>query len=131
MGASIYLQKYSTKQGKQQLLLKCRSKGLSFSRNLGISANAEDWDSKILRIKNAAPSISSRLDKIKNNMYDSFELYENHSITWEELCRLLSSDNVSQDVLTFVKEVFSLNRTKSNYSVLYQLYQCSEAYTRL
>ena len=70
-------------------------------------------------------------NKIKNNMYDSFELYENHSITWEELCRLLSSDNVSQDVLTFVKEVFSLNRTKSNYSVLYQLYQCSEAYTRL
>lgn len=113
MGASIYLQKYSNRHGKQQLVLKCRSKGLSFSRNLGISAKAEDWDSKILRIKNAPPSISSRLDKIKNNMYDSFEMYENQTITWEELCRLLSSDNVSQDVLTFVKEVFSLNRTKA------------------
>ena len=111
MAVSIYLQNYANKSGKHQLVLKCRHKSLSFSRNLGISATKEAWDSKTLRIKNALPSISSRLDKIKNNMYDSFEFYEADAITWEELCRLLSSDNVSDDVLTFVKDVFSLNRT--------------------
>ena len=113
MAVSIYLQKYSNKSGKHQLVLKCRYKGLSFSRNIGISATKDSWDGKTLRIKNAIPSISSRLDKIKNNMYDSFELFEAQAITWEELCRKLSSDNVAQDVLGFITDVFSLNRTKA------------------
>ena len=113
MGVGIYLKNYVDNSGKQALQLKCRHRGMSFVKSIGISASSKDWDSKAYRIKGAIPSVAEKLSKIRDNMYHSWELYEAGVYTWEELTRRLGSGNLNEDVLTFIQDVFSISRTKA------------------
>jgi hypothetical protein len=113
MAVGIYLKNYTDTNGKQALQLKCRTKGLSFTKSIGINVDPKDWDSKNLRIKNAIPATADKLSKIRDNMFHSWELYEAGVYTFEEMTRRLSSGNTSEDVLTFIADVFSINRTKA------------------
>lgn len=113
MGVAIYLKNYKNTSGRQMLQLKCRTKGMSFTKNLGITVHPKDWDSKTLRIKNAIPAVSDKLSKIRDNMFHSWELYEAGVFTFDELTRRLTSGNTGEDVLSFIEDIFSVNRTSA------------------
>jgi len=114
MAVGIYLKSHINKDGRRALEIKARHKGLAFRKGLGISVHPSKWDSRSYRIKGAIPSVAEKLSKVKDNMYHSWELYEAGVFTWQELTRRLDSgNNDSEDVLTFVRDVFSQSRTNA------------------
>ena len=113
MGVGLYLKNYTDKSGKQAIQLKAKHKGLRYVKSIGISAKPSDWDNRAYRIKGAIPAISDKLSKVRENMYASWELYEAGVYTWEELTRRLAAGHTSQDVLAFVRDIFSVGRTKA------------------
>ena len=113
MGVGIYLNAHVDRRGRRVLRMKCRTKGQSFTKSLGISVRPEDWDDKAYRVRNAIPAVAKKLAAIRENMYRSWELYEAGAYTFEELTRRLTSSEAGTDVMEFVKTVFSANRTSS------------------
>ena len=113
MGVGLYLKNYTDKSGKQAIQLKAKHGGLRYVKSIGISAKPSDWDNRAYRIKGSIPIVADKLSKIRDNMYSSWELYEAGSYSWEELTRRLAAGHTSQDVLSFLEDVFSQGRTSA------------------
>ena len=113
MAVSINLKNYTDKSGKKALQLKCNHNGKRFVKSIGISVKPSDWDSRNLRIKGAIPSVANKLSKIRDNMFTSWEQYESGAFTWEELERRLTQSETSNDVLSFVQNVYSSGVTQA------------------
>ena len=108
MGISLYLKNYTDSQGKSQLEIKARSRGQHFSKSL-FKINRLDWNPKLQRI-NATSALASKynpqLAEIKENMYNSYELYEANIYSFEELCRRLNGGSSKLDMIGFAEDVY-------------------------
>ena len=115
MGVGLYLQNYRSTSGLCQLQLKARHKGLSFTKQVGIKVNPEQWDSRNYRVKGGIPAINDKLGKIRETMLSSWELYETGVYTWEELVRRLSGGNTKTDVVSFIEDVYKSEKSPATY----------------
>ena len=108
MGISLYLKNYTDSQGKSQLEIKCRSRGQHYSKAL-FKITRDSWDSKrqrILATNQLAAKYNPQIAEIKENMYNSFDLYEAGIYSFEELKRRLNGGSSKLDMLSFAEDVY-------------------------
>ena len=109
MGISLYLKAYTDSQGKSQLELKCRSRGQHFSKAL-FKISRDSWDPKRQRILSTSPlaaKYNPQIEEIKENMYNSYDLYDAGIYSFEELKRRLNGGSAKLDMISFATEIYS------------------------
>jgi hypothetical protein len=120
VGVNIYKKGHKDKLGRVQLEIKARHRGQSFSYPL-FKVRPEDYDDTKIRLR-ATSSVYKRnkeLNEIKENMYNSWDLYESGAYSWDEFTRRLRGGKSHADALQFVDDVFKPLHKDATYKAYY------------